>query len=232
MIPKTSIMQSYKILIFISATLIGCQNKKENNSTQTTNTEIGLDTVAGFEKSKEKTIDSTATIETINTHKLVLTTNALQLVQRKTGSTIEIPFGKPIDQMIEITTTALQSKPSSIVINNECGAGPLKMASYNNGLTLIFQQKKSDKANSETDWKFAGWYMGISSGNAQKVSTMAGISIGSTRAEMESAYVITVSQTTLGYEFSTSSGLYGIFEGPEKAAKIISLWSGLSCNFR
>jgi hypothetical protein len=224
-------MQSYKILIFISATLISCQNK-ENNSTQTTNTAIGLDTFTGFKESKKKTIDSTATIETTSTHKLVLTTNALQLVHRKTGSTIEIPFGKPIDQMIEITTTALQSKPSSIVINNECGAGALKMASWNNGLTVVFQQKKSETADSKIDWKFVGWNMGVSSGNAQKISTMAGISIGSTRAEMESAYVITVSKTTLGYEFSTSSGLYGIFKGPEKEAKITSLWSGLSCNFR
>ena len=97
-----------------------------------------MDTFAGFEESKEKTIYSTATIETLNTHKLVLTTNALQLVHRKTGSTIEIPFGKPIDQMIEITTTALQSKPSSIGIINECGAGLLKMASWINGLTLVF----------------------------------------------------------------------------------------------
>lgn len=60
--------------------------------------------------------------------------------------------------------------------------------------------------------------MGISSGNAQKISTMTGISIGSTKAEMESAYVSTVSQTTLGYEFPTSSGLYGIFKGSEKEA--------------
>lgn len=231
MTTKTSIMQSYKIFIFLSATLIGCQTK-DSNTPQTTNTEISLDTVTDFEDRKEKIIDSTATVDTKNTHKLLLTSNALQLAHRKTGSTIEIPFGKPIDQMIEITNTALQSKPSSIGINKECGAGPLKMVSWNNGLTVVFQQNKSQIANSETDWKFAGWYMSINSGNAQKVLTMAGISIGSSRAEMESAYVITVSQTSLGYEFSTSSGLYGIFEGPEKEAKITSLWSGLSCNFR
>lgn len=228
---KTSIMQSYRLLIILSATLIGCQTKN-SNTPQTTCTEISLDTVKVFEESKEKIIDSIETIKTKNTHKLLLTSNALQLIHRKTGSTIEISFGKPIDQMIEITNTTLQSKPSSIGINKECGAGPLKMVSWNNGLTIVFQQKKSETANPETDWKFAGWYMGISSGNAQKISTMAGISIGSTRAEMESAYVITVSQTSLGYEFSTSSGLYGIFEGPEKEAKITSLWSGLSCNFR
>ena len=229
--PKTSIMPSYRILIFLSAMLIGCQTK-ENRSPQTTTKEIAKDTISSFEKSKKKTIDSIATIETKKTHNLALTSNALQLVHMTTGSTIEIPFGKPIDQMIEITNIAIQLKPSFIGINRECGAGPLKMASWNNGLTLVFQQKVSDAAKLPTDWKFVGWYMGIGTNTAQKVSTMAGIGIGSTRAEMESAYVIAVSKTSLGYEFSTSSGLYGIFDGTEKDAKITSLWSGISCNFR
>ena len=224
-------MLSYRILIFLSATLIGCQTK-ENNLPKTTNKEIAQDTVRSYEESKKNTIDSIATIETKKTHTLALTSNALQLVNTTTGSTIEIPFGKPIDQMIEITNTALQLKPSFVGINNECGAGPLKMASWSNGLTLVFQQTASDTAKSKTDWKFAGWYMGIGSDPAQKVSTMAGIGIGSTRTEMESAYVIAVSKTSLGYEFSTSSGLYGIFDGNENKSKISSLWSGISCNFR
>ena len=224
-------MNYCKIFIFIFFALVGCQNK-EKHTPKTTNTEISLDTVNGLKESKEQSIDSSATIDTKTTHKLLLTSNALQLIHKETGSTIEIPFGKPIDQMIKITNTVLQSKPSSIATNTECGAGPLKMATYSNGFTLVFQQNKADKANSETDWKFAGWYASISSGNAQKLTTMAGIKIGSTKAEMESAYVITVSKTTLGYEFSTSSGLYGIFDGPGKEAKITSLWSGVSCNFR
>ena len=229
--PKTSIMPSYRILIFLSATLICCQTK-EKNSPQTTNKESAKDTARSFEENKKQSMDSIATIETKKTYNLVLTSNALQLVNTTTGSTIEIPFGKPIDQMIEITNTALQIKPSFVGINKECGSGPLKMASWSNGLTLVFQQTASDTAELKTDWKFAGWYLGIGADSAHKVSTMAGISIGSTRAEMESTYVIAVSKTSLGYEFSTSSGLYGIFDGNEKEAKITSLWSGISCNFR
>lgn len=211
--------------------LMGCQTK-ENNSPKTTTKEITKDTVHSSEESKKKTRDSIATFETKKNYNLGLTSNALQLVNITTGSTIEIPFGKPINQMIEITNTALQLKPSFIGINKECGAGPLKMASWSNGLTLVFQQTASDTAKLKSDWTFAGWYMGIGSDPAQKVSTMAGIGIGSTRAEMESAYVIAVSKTSLGYEFSTSSGLYGIFDGNEKEAKISNLWSGISCNFR
>ncbi|HSN47150.1 MAG TPA: hypothetical protein VLR29_00170 [Flavobacterium sp.] len=228
--PKTSVMQSCTTLIFLSAMLIGCQGK-ENRLPQTTIKEIALDTVRRVEESKMKITDSAASI-TKNTHALLLTSNALQLIDVKTGSTVAIPCGTPIDRMVAITNTALQSKPTTIGINNECGAGPLKMTSWSNGLTLVFQQKESDRADLKTGWKFAGWYMGIGSGSAPKVSTMAGISVGSTRAEMESAYVIAVSKTSLGYEFSTSSGLYGIFDGPEMEAEITSLWSGLSCNFR
>lgn len=231
MSPKNTIMLSYRILIFLSAMLMGCQTK-EKNAPQTITKEIAKDTARNFEESKKKTRDSIAPIETKKNYNLLLTSNALQLVNITTGSTIEIPFGKPIDQMIEITNTALQLKPSFIGTNKECGAGPLKMASWSNGLALVFQQTAAEAAKLKTDWKFVGWYMGIGSDPAQKVSTMAGIGIGSTRAEMESAYVIAVSKTSLGYEFSTSSGLFGIFDGNEKDAKISSLWSGVSCNFR
>ncbi len=43
---------------------------------------------------------------------------------------------------------------------------------------------------------------------------------------------IQLTKTKLGYEFSAGSGLYGIFDGYGKRAKIQALWSGISCNFR
>ena len=61
---------------------------------------------------------------------------------------------------------------------------------------------------------------------------MAGIGIGSTLQQMQSAYVIKLTKTSLGNEFSTSSRLYGIFDGPGKDAKITDMWSGLACIFR
>jgi hypothetical protein len=79
---------------------------------------------------------------------------------------------------------------------------------------------------------FVGWYMGATAGASQELTTMAGVGIGTTRAEMESAYVIEVNKTSLGHEFSTDGGLYGIFDGPGQQAKITNIWSGLICNFR
>ena len=89
--PKNPITLSYRILIFLFATLMGCQTK-ENNSPQTTNKEIAQDTARSFEGSEKKTMDSIATIETKKTYDLVLTSNALQLANITTGSTIEILF--------------------------------------------------------------------------------------------------------------------------------------------
>jgi hypothetical protein len=82
-------------------------------------------------------------------------------------------------------------------------------------LNVIFKEQKSN-----ADWQFAGWYLGNPLGNLKSVQTMAGIGLGSTRLEMESAYVIKVDKTSLGNEFSTSSGLYGILDGSGKNAKV------------
>lgn len=224
-------MKHFTLLLLVSAILIGCQ-KKDNNSVPIPTTNDPKDTITIIEESNKKTMDSAATVETKSTHGLILTSNALQVVNINTGSTSEIPFGKPLDEMIEIITNVLQSKPKTIGINSECGAGPLKMVSWNNGLTVVFQKKESESKSSETNWLFVGWFVGSNSKNSKEISTMAGIGIGSTRAEMESAYVLSVSKTSLGYEFSTSSGLFGIFDGSNTEAKITSLWSGLSCNFR
>lgn len=210
---------------------MGCQNKDVKSSKIPVTTNL-LAPVTIVEENKEKIPNSSASVKSESTHGLILTSNALQIINKETGSTAEIPFGKPFDQMIEIVSNILQSKPKSIGINSECGAGPLKMATWNNGLTIVFQNKKSISGTPETDWSFAGWFVGSNSRNFPKISTMAGISVESTRAEMESAYVIAVSKSSLGYEFSTSSGLFGIFDGPGKQAKITNLWSGVSCNFR
>ncbi|GAA3953630.1 hypothetical protein GCM10022406_39170 [Hymenobacter algoricola] len=163
---------------------------------------------------------------------LALTANALQLVSQPGGSAREIPFGMPLEQLVATVSRVLQVPVASIGINGECGAGPLKMASWPNGLTLAFQQNKSSKAASAPQWRFVGWYLGAPAGKGPGLTTMAGIGFGSTRAELESAYSIQVSTSSLGQEFATSSGLYGILDGSTPQAKITSLWSGTSCNFR
>ena len=223
-----SLLKSFPALTLVFISLYGCQNNTRTvQNTDSVSKEISGDNILDTGKTDIKNIPDSTNSSPGGKVLLVLTSNAIQLVDRQTGSSKEINFGIPLTQMVEITGNVLEMEPSSIGINQECGAGPLQMASWSNGLTLVFKQTKNQK-----EWKFAGWYMGKSPGTSKTLTTMAGIGIGSTRAEMESAYVIEVSKTTLGHEFSTSSGLYGIFDGSGKDARISSLWSGLSCNFR
>lgn len=204
------------LLSFISISVISCQNSDK----KTTHTPIKND--SGVLSSKESKGDN---IRTETNFALALSSNSLQIINQNTGSTNMVSFKTPIDQTIEIVEKVLKSKPT-ININRECGAGPLKMATWDNGLTLLFQKNKDT-------WLFVGWAANEAKNPKLKVNTMAGIGVGSNRKEMESAYVIKVSKTSLGYEFSTKSDdLFGIFDGADKNAKITNLWSGVSCNFR
>ena len=205
------------ILALIGISTIACQNKKEKT------TEISIKKDSFLVVKKVKT-DSIPIKE--NQFSLALSANALQIINQSNGSTNELGFKMPLKQTIETVEKILKSK-STISINSECGAGPLKMATWDNGLTLLFQDKNKG------DWMFVGWAANKAKNPELKLSTMAGIGIGSTRKEMESAYIIKVAKTSLGYEFSTKSDdLFGIFDGADENAKITNLWSGVSCNFR
>ena len=117
-------------------------------------------------------------------------------------------------------------------VNGECGAGPLKMATWANGLTLVFREQDRGNASPGREWQFAGWSLNPGRGAGRAPTTMAGVGLGTTRAEVESAYVIKGVKSSLGYEFSTASGLYGLFDGAGPQARVSALWSGTSCVFR
>jgi len=48
---------------------------------------------------------------------------------------------------------------------------------------------------------------------------------------MDEAYVLNVSQTTLGTEFD-AGGVYGILTSASARAEVTSLWAGTTCVFR
>lgn len=212
-------MKFYQIIILFSLTFISCQpfEKTKQSTNEIQHAEFQKDMLPKSETNKQS---------------LVLTADALQLVDQITGSINELPFGTPQNQLIEIINNNLQSKAVSIGVNAECGAGPLKMVAWSNGLTLVFQENNTKSAEPKTDWLFEGWYVDGAKEGVNKLTTMAGIGIGSTLEEMESAYEIEVKKTSFGQEFSTASGLFGILDGRGKDAKITHLWSGVSCNFR
>lgn len=151
----------------------------------------------------------------------------LRLVDPDTGATRPLAFGVPLDQLTLVTEKL--KGPAEKGRAEECGAGPLAYLSWNDGLTLY-----------ALDGLFAGWALdetgapaakGKDGEPAPKLTTISGIGIGSTRAQLLGAYDAKIEQTTLGTEFN-AAGLSGILDGTGAKAKVTNLWSGVNCVFR
>ena len=150
---------------------------------------------------------------------LAVEAEGLRLFDPASGAARPIPFGTARAQVM----TALAARGAAETgTNGECGAGPLDFATWADGLTLWFQ-----------DGVLAGWALNgaadVAAGGA--ASTAAGIAPGSSRAELESAYAVTVEQTSLGTEFAAGE-LFGLIEGDRPEARVSAMWAGVSCNFR
>ncbi|MCU0552148.1 MAG: hypothetical protein MUC48_22660 [Leptolyngbya sp. Prado105] len=150
---------------------------------------------------------------------LALDSEGLRVVNASTGSTRTLPFGlKEADVVSSVTT--LRGKPQSRSTNRECGAGALEFAQWSDGLNLLFQKGR-----------FVGWDVNDLNKGARRLTTMAGIGVGSTRTALEAAYKTKISQSTLGTEFSAGK-LGGLLSRNQKNARVTNLWSGTTCMFR
>lgn len=155
-----------------------------------------------------------------STAHIALSGEGLSLISGS-GATRHLLFGEPATQSIETISRVVGTVPDR-GRNGECGAGPLDMDTWSNGLTLVSQ-----------DGRFVGWSVNPERGEGahRPLATMAGVGLGSTRAQLQAAYVAEVRETTLGTEFE-AGGLFGVLEGTDAAARINALWAGTSCVFR
>jgi len=145
---------------------------------------------------------------------LAIDSEGLRLVDPQSGSARPLPFGTEWPDTLK--ALAFLGTPRTGHMD-ECGAGPLEYAKWENGFTLYSQQGA-----------FMGWFADTQA--TGKLSTMSGIGPGSTRTELESAYTAEVFESTLGTEFMAGD-MSGLLDGTGKQAKITALWAGLSCNF-
>lgn len=151
----------------------------------------------------------------------------LRLIDPDSGATRPLAFGVPLDQLA-IVTEKLKG-PAEKGRAEECGVGPLAYLRWSDGLTLY-----------ALDGLFAGWALdetgapspkGNQGKPAPKLTTISGVGIGSTRAQLLDAYDAKIEQTTLGTEFN-AAGLSGILDGTGAKARVTNLWSGVNCVFR
>jgi len=150
---------------------------------------------------------------------LALDPEGLRVVNASTGATRALSFGMKETEVVAMLTN-IQGKPLKRGVNKECGAGPLGFASWADGLTLQFNKGT-----------FAGWSVDGRSKGANKLTTIAGIGTGSTRTQLNQAYNVKVSQSSLGTEFAAGK-LGGLLSGSKPSDRITNLWSGTTCLFR
>lgn len=152
---------------------------------------------------------------------LALSGEGLDFVSER-GSVRHLLFGAPAAQAIEAVSRTRGGAAPQRGRNGECGAGPIDMATWPDGLTVMGQ-----------DGRFVGWSLarGAAAGASAGPATMAGIGVGSTRRELEAAYAAEVRATTLGQEFAAGD-LFGLLDGAGPDARIDAMWAGTSCNFR
>ncbi|CAN5277077.1 hypothetical protein BH23BAC2_BH23BAC2_10790 [soil metagenome] len=200
-----------------SILVIGCKNKAESG---------------GQDFSSEETVDSTNIDKNILEDEqprtpafIALTANALQIVDASTGSTQELPVGAEMSRVVEIMERILNTKLPDPQVNSECGAGPMTILSLKNGLILMFQ---NSARNDSGRLEFVGWSLTEGILQDRKITTMAGIGIGSTRRELKDVYTIELKNTSLGTEFSIGSEIFGILNSSDE---IEFMWSGTACNF-
>lgn len=151
----------------------------------------------------------------------------LRLIDPDSGATRPLSFGVALEQL-KLVTEKLKG-PAEVGRAEECGAGPLAYLRWNDGLTLY-----------ALDGLFAGWALDETGAPAvkakdgkpvPKLTTISGVGIGSTRAQLLDAYDAKIEQTTLGTEFN-AAGLSGILDGTGSKARVTNLWSGVNCVFR
>ena len=131
-----------------------------------------------------------------------------------TGATRQVTFGMPRDAATRAIAAALGS-PIEEGDDQECGAGALSFASFRGGLGLYFD-----------GGKFVGWDLDGRDGG--QFATAAGIGIGSTRKQLESANAIKVEDSTLGVEFGAGD-LSGLLSSRDPDGEITNLWAGRRC---
>lgn len=126
------------------------------------------------------------------------------------ASTLRIDFGRDQAGVIDTVSRLLDERPQGVTVNPDCGAGNIAAATWEDGLTLNFQ-----------DGRFAGWV-----NRDPDLAVAGGFRAGQPRLEMpQTSFQV----TTLGTEFSRSN-INGILTDGD--AQVLLLWAGVTCFFR
>ena len=150
---------------------------------------------------------------------LLLDGEGLRVLAPSTSTRL-LAYGTPIEDVVG-AVAAIEGEPVDRGTMAECGAGPIDYVRWPDGLTLHAQ-----------GGEFVGWALRDLEGERSSLSTMGGLALGTSRADLEGGPVtVEISETTLGEEFAAGE-VYGLLGSLDADDEVASLWSGVSCNFR
>ena len=150
---------------------------------------------------------------------LALSGDGLLVIDEQSGKTQTIPFNTDLETAQVAISSAL-GEPTEVTQNSECPPGVMSFITWSNGLTINAMQER-----------FVGWTVRRDPESAN-LTTVDGVGLGKTLADLKANYSVEVIESTLGTEFYTSNNLFGLLSANEPNGVITNLWSGIACNFR
>jgi hypothetical protein len=192
-------------------------------STSASSREAGVATVTPVPSSAAATTSASTPVPgttagtTAGTAVLVLQTDGLGVLVGP-ATIRQLPFGSTTLSTLKTVLTNTLGAPKTSP-DPECGQGP-RTSLTSGSMTALFDGTK-----------FVGWT--ADSRGKHPYSTADGIGIGSTLAAVRKAYgPVTVTNDSLGPEFSTPSGLGGLLSSTAATGKVVTLYAGETCFFR
>ncbi len=176
---------------------------------ETTGTRAG-DSTSVLDKDTSTTATSTASHPAADSAYLALEGGGLRVFLAATGSARPLPFGTPSADAMSVLSAVFGTEPTERGENVDCG---VEYARWENGLMTWF-----------ANGAFVGWSLERGS----TLTTVSGIGLGATRAELEAVYDAEIAPSSLGEEF-TAGSLAGLLESPASDARVQHLWSGQTC---
>jgi len=134
-----------------------------------------------------------------------------------TSAIRRFPFGSPARAVRTAVTAALG--PLRTTDLPECGQGP-RVGSDRQRFSLLFDGDR-----------FVGWTDLGAPG--RRLSTADGLRVGSTRAQLRSSLgTLTVTDGSLGTEWNSPGGLFGLLDGERPTSRVTAISAGETCFFR
>ncbi len=144
--------------------------------------------------------------------KLALDSEGLRVFNTVSGASRLLPFGTARADLVKAVSAAQKARPLLQGDNLHCRAA---YVTWPSGLTALFARER-----------FAGW----SARHADPtLATASGVGVGSTKAALEGAYKILVTESPQGILF-TAGALAGQLDAGGPDARVTALWAGLNCN--